>query len=260
MIYKPTRREFLKYAGIAATAFGVPMLLKVREAQAAITRGVGPLYFTITAGQTNNGSLVGTTIGRSLVVVIFWYDPAGTITPTITISGESNATPIAGSKFTNDTANNNASGQIFYLANNTGGGDKTITCDLGSPGNYADIAVMEYAGMDTSSQPDNWISASGATATATTSLSTITANALIVAGGINNTIEFIAGSGYTLFGGAGMTNTIHFEEAQDNIAAGVAGAKTVAFTAVVSNWALTAASFKAAGGGVAPVRHKVIGQ
>lgn len=37
MIYKPTRREVLKYAGVGALAFGVPLLLKVKEAYAVVT-------------------------------------------------------------------------------------------------------------------------------------------------------------------------------------------------------------------------------
>jgi hypothetical protein len=99
MIYKPTRREFLKYAGVGALAFGVPMLLKVREAHALATRGVGPTYISVGATQTNNGSLVGTTIGRSLVAVIFFYDPTNSIFPVINVSGESNMTLIPGSLF-----------------------------------------------------------------------------------------------------------------------------------------------------------------
>ncbi len=46
MIFKPTRREFLKYAGIGALAFGVPMLLPKR-AFAAWDKGFD---FRATAG------------------------------------------------------------------------------------------------------------------------------------------------------------------------------------------------------------------
>jgi hypothetical protein len=212
----------------------------------AITRGVGPLYVSLGAQSSNSGVLNGTTVGRSLVAVIFWNDPAGTIAPTISVSGESNMTPIAGSKFTNNANVNNTSGQIYYLANNTGGGNKTITVNLGTSG-YADAAIMEYVGLDTSSQPDASMNAAG-TDPPTTSLTTTTANALIVAGGINNYAEFTAGSGYTLFGGGGMPNSLQYEESQDQLDMSGAASKTVAFTGFATNWAITAASFKIAGG------------
>ncbi len=220
----------------------------------AITRGVGPLYISLGAVSSNNGVLNGTTIGRSLVFVAIWYDPAGTIAPTITISGESDATAIAGSKFTNNAALGNISGQIFYLANNTAGGNKTVTFSLGTSG-YADVAVMEYAGMDLASQPDNSTNAVG-TDPPTTTLTTITANALIVAGGVTNYAEFTAGTLFTLYGGGGMPNSLFYEESQDNVDAGAAGSKTVDFTGFATNWAITAASFKAAGGAAAPTPNQ----
>jgi hypothetical protein len=213
----------------------------------AITRGVGPLYITLAAQTSNNGALTGTTAGRSIIIVLHWYDPSVTLVPTITISGESNATLIAGSKFTNQLTN--ANGQIAYLANIGTGGNKTITVTFGGSV-YADVAVMEYAGLDTSSQPDASTSAFGTT-TATTTLTTTTANALIVAGGANDSGDFSAGSGYTLFGGAGMSNGSAYSEAEDQLDMGSAAPKTVAFTGFGSNWAMTIASFKAAGGGAA---------
>ncbi len=256
-----TRREFLKYAGVGALAFGVPMLLKVGEAQAAITRGVGPTYIELLSQITNTGSLVGTTIGRSLIAVVFWYDPSVVITPVISVSGESNMTPIAGSKFAN-AAGNSAAGQIYYLANNTAGGTKTITVDLGTFG-YADVVVMEYAGLDTSSQPDNSaFNDVGAPGDPTVNLTTTTANSLIVGAYIaNSNFTVTEGSGYTLFGGSGFGVNIGFAKAEDNLNAGAAGAKTVNFSGFADVWAMTTASFKAAAGGAtAPIRHRVTNQ
>jgi len=213
----------------------------------AITRGVGPIYIAAEAVQSNNGSLVGTTAGRSLVAVCFWLDPASNRTPTVSVSGESDMTIIAGSKFTKEPAAD-MSGAIFYLANNTGGGSKTITVDNGDPSGYSETAVMEYTGMDLASQPDNSTSASGTSSTATTSLTTTTASALIVAGGLNSFAEYTAGSGYTLFGSGSLANTLNYAEAEDQLDMGAAGAKTVAFTGFGTNWSLTTASFKASGG------------
>ncbi len=241
-------------------AFGVPMLLKVREAQALATRGVGPTYISLGAVQTNNGSLVGTTIGRSLVAVIMWYDPTNVIVPVISVSAESDMTAIPGSLFQN-AAGNSDSGQIYYLANNTAGGTKTITIDLGIPG-YAEVAVMEYAGLLTSSQPDNSTQGTGNTGDPSLLLSTITTNALIVACEINNASVATPGSAYTAFGGAGFTTNLGVQIAMDNVNAGAAGSKTVDLTGlgVGPAWAMTVASFKIAAGAAVPVRHGVINQ
>jgi len=214
----------------------------------AITRGVGPLYISLQGITSNNAVLTGTTAHRSLVFVAFWYDPAGTATPTIAINGESNATPIAGSKFTNSGANN-GSGQIFYLADIQTGGNKTITITFAGTA-YATVAVIEYVGLDLTSQPDNSTSATGLdpARTATTALTTNTANALIVAGGLGNSGELTAGSGYTLFGGGGMPNDVQYSEAEDQLDMGSPASKTVAFVGDAAAWGLTAASFKIAGG------------
>jgi len=207
-----------------------------------IARGSGPTYITVTAGTSNTG-VISTTTGRSLVAAVIWYETQSANPPTIGVNGESNMTYIAGSKFSNPSVNGSA-GQIAYLANITSGGSKTITADFGAPGNYCDVAVMEYSGMNTGSQPDNSTSATGTT-TATTSLTTLTDNALIVACGVNNSTEFTAGSGFILFGGGGMPNTIYNEESEDEVDAAGAAAKTVAFVGVVANFGMTVASFKA---------------
>ncbi len=250
----------MKYAGVGALAFGVPMLLKVREAQALATRGVGPLYVSLISQQTNNGSLVGTTIGRSLVAVFFFYDPTNSIIPVVSVSGESNMTLIPGSLFAN-AAGNSISGQVAYLANNTAGGTKTITIDLGVSG-YCDIVVMEYAGLNTSSQPDNSgfndLGAPGPNPSM--SLTTINANSLIVAGYVDNTSASTAGSAYTAFGGAGFGINLGFCLAEDKVNAGSAGPQTIDVTGDGAVYALTGASFKIAGGGAVPVRHGVVNQ
>ncbi len=224
-------------------------------ANATIARGVGPMYIVASILDTSfSGTLNSTTIGRSLVIVVMWYDPAGTINiSSINIGGESNATIIAGSKLTNGAGG--ISIQIAYLANNTAGGNKLITVNF-SAATYSDVAVTEYSGMDTASQPDNSTNATGTT-TATTSLTTTTANALIVAGGINNSSDFTAGGAYTLFGGGGMPNSLFYEEVEDLLDAGGAGAKTVDFTGFASNWDMSVVSFKAAAGAAAPIRHGI---
>ncbi len=224
-------------------------------AHAAITRGVGPTYFTLYNLTSDSTVITGTTAGRSLIFVLFWYDPDNIINITsITISGESNATLIAGSKFTSIATD--VSGQIAYLANNVNGGDKTITVTADTQ-TYVDVMIIEYAGLDLASQPDNSTSATGNPGPATVNLTTTTAGALIVAGGVNDTTDLTEGSDYTLLN---MPNIVFYEETEDNLNAGAAGVKTVNFTGSVSSWGITAASFKAVASAATPVRHGVINQ
>ncbi len=215
----------------------------------AIARGVGPLYMTqgnVTSGTP--GTLVGTTAGRSLIFVVFWYDPASTTTiSSITIDAQT-ATLSAGSKFTNLAALSNTSGQIAYLPSITGSGDKTITLTF-SDAAYAELAVMEYAGLDTASLVDASSNEINTTADPSTTLVTTSANTLIVAGVMNDFGDVTAGSGYTLFGGAGMGNSLYYAEAEDNLDAGAAGSKTVSFSGFTNTWGVTMASFHIAGGG-----------
>jgi hypothetical protein len=72
-----------------------------------------------------------------------------------------------------------------------------------------------------------------------------------VAGGINNFGEYTAGGAYTLFGSGSIANTLNYAEAEDDLDAGSAGSKAVDFTGFGTNWSMTVASFKIAGGGAA---------
>jgi len=201
----------------------------------------------------------GTTAGRMLVIAANWYLDAANVISSITVSGESNATPVVGSLSTN--VNGQSRNQIAYLNNLASGGTKTITITFNTS-TYSGCSVMEYAGQDTTSQPDASTTItgfdSGGTTSCNTNITTTTANALIVAICDNNGQAITAGSGYTLWGGLPSTGGPSAGQVQDNVDAGALGSKPVTFTDPYSESHMGVVSFKALNlGGGTPVRHGV---
>jgi len=212
----------------------------------AITRGVGPVYSVqIFSSTSGNVVLNGTTAGRMLVIGIAWQDESAEASITsITINGETNATLIAGSKAHTGSAGDHT--QLAFHPNLTAGGNKTITVTFDQTV-FATFGVMEYAGQDTTTQPDASNNAVASAADPTLSLTTVSANALIVALVTTQGGEPTAGAGYTLLGT--RPNNSFKDEDEDLLDAGAAGAKTVNFTVAFGLYELSVASFKPAGGG-----------
>jgi len=245
---------------IKKTLLSLTLLLGLAlPAQAAVTRGVGPSYNTAGSGFDTSvaTTLNGCTIGNMLAIIVQWTDVgAASAITTITVGGESNATLIVASKVSSTTTH----AQIAYLNNLTSSANKTITVNFDNAV-YASIGVMEYAGQDTSTQPDATNTGTGSFTDPSLSLTTVANNALIVATVGDNSANGTAGSGYTLWGT--RPNVGYFEEDLDNVDGGAAGARTVDFVtgAGGATWYLSAVSFKPAGGGVnLPVRHSVRNQ
>ncbi len=187
----------------------------VLPVEAAITRGVGPVSGSVGGSPSESVILTGTTIGSMIVIVIGNANFYASVT-TVTISGEADPTLISGFSM---TANGDSYG-IYYLKNNTAGGDKTITVNF-TANAYSTMIAIEYFGQDTTTQPDATATAlNGLTGDPTISITTATA---------------------------------------DNVAAGVAGSKTLIWADVTnSNWGVTAVAFRSAVVGVGTVRHRVV--
>lgn len=216
---------------------------------ALIARGVGPFHGGATPGTTCVMTATGTTTGRMLVIVSGWYLDAANTISSITVSGESNATVIAGSFSENTSGQSRA--QIAYLANLTSGGTKTVTITYNTA-TYSSCSVMEYSGQDTASQPDTSGTLSNYDPAGTTScVSSITtvANALIVAICENTGATVTAGSGYTLWGGLPATGGTSIGQVEDKVDAGTAGSEAVTFTGPYLYSHISMASFKVSGGG-----------
>lgn len=221
---------------------------------AAITHGVGPVLDDGYAVLSQ--VLPGTTIGGMIVVVLGYNN--STIT-SVTISGEADPTRVTAANF--DGVYDSFA--LFYLANNTAGGDKTITVTLSDAVfGYGSMVVMEYLGQDTSSQPDattTSIVSSGGGGAPTISITTATAGDLIISTCSSNGGKPTMPSGYS---DLNLSNPGYYANAADNVAVGVAGGKTLVWTDVNdSYWGVNAVAFKAASVGAAGViRHRVIGQ
>ncbi len=222
--------------------------------QAAITRGAGPVSGDGPYIGTQDIILPGTTIG-GMIVLLIGYN-SNTI-DSITISGEADATLVS-------AANMSANGDnfsIYYLANNTGGGSKTITIHVTGGGvAYGSAVAVEYLGQDKLSQPDvTTTSTTGTTGDPTIGITTALAGDLIISMCSSNGGKPTMPSGYA---DLNLSNPGYYANAADNVAAGVAGAKTLIWTDVFnSSWGVNAVAFKAAvvsGGAI--MRHKVIGQ
>ncbi len=226
----------------------------VPPVDAAITRGVGPVdndnYEILTA------ILTGTTAGGMIVIVVGQY--SGTIL-SVTISGETDPTRITAA----DLVSLDSFG-IFYLANNTGGGDKTITVTLSDSFDYGSMIAMEYLGQDTTTQPDATTTPvigfnGGPVQNPTISIATATAGDLILTVCDSNGGKPTMPSGYS---DLNLSNPGYYANAADNVNVGVPGTKTLIWTDVFnSDWGVTAVAFKAASvGGGGSIRHRVIGQ
>ncbi len=223
----------------------------VLPVEAAITRGVGPVSGSVGGAPSESVILTGTTIGSMIVIVIGNANFYASVT-TVTISGEADPTLISGFSM---TANGDSYG-IYYLLNNTAGGDKTITVNF-TANAYSSMIAIEYFGQDTTTQPDATATTlNGSTGDPTISITTATAGDLIITACSSDAAKPTVPSGYTTLS---LANPGYYGAAADNIAAGVAGSKTLIWADVTnSNWGVTAVAFRSAVVGVGTVRHRVV--
>ncbi len=203
----------------------------------AFTLGAGPVTAT-SSGSTLVLTLPGTTAGRSIVVGVRW-NGVGSSIDTITCTGESNLT-VHGAAV-NEAAFTGAFLQNASLANITTGGSKTITVSfVGSVGTLRGFAV-EVVGGKIASFFDASTGTTGSSPNPSTTHTTGTNNALIVATGIAYGGNITEGSGYTLI------DVSADGDGEYKLDAGVAGAKTVDFVQAYNGaWAIQATSFNLA--------------
>ncbi len=221
-------------------------------ANAAITRGVGPANGDVAGLSTSTFSLNGTTIGGMIVIVIGSASASGAIT-SITISGESDPTLVSAANFTANTD----SFFVYYLANNTAGGNKTINVNFASAA-FATIVAIEYLGQNPTSQPDATATpVIGSTGDPTISITTATTGDLIVSICSSNGGKPTMPSGYS---DLSLSNPGYYTNAADNVGVGAPGSKTLIWTDVTNtSWGVNAVGFKAATvAGAGGSRHRVV--
>ncbi len=189
-----------------------------------------------------------------MIVLLIGYN-SNTI-DSVTISGEADATRIAAF----DMSANGDNFAVYYLINNTGGGSKTVTIHITGGGvAYGSAIAVEYLGQDKLSQPDvTTTSTTGTTGDPTIGITTATAGDLILTICSSNGGKPTMPSGYA---DLNLSNPGYYANASDNVAAGVAGAKTLIWTDVFnSSWGVNAVAFKAAVVASGAIRHRVVGQ
>ncbi len=223
-------------------------------AEAAITHG---------ASGVNNDNvatsivtiLPGTTIGGMIVIIFGYSGASGPVTITgATVSGEADLTEATGF---NMTANGDTF-RIFYLANNTGGGSKTVTITF-SDFAYFSSVTLEYLGQDTTTQPEATTTpVLGVNVGDPTISITTAAGDLIISVCSTNSGKPTAPGGYT---DLNLSNPGYWANAADNVAAG-AGSNTLIWTDQSNTqFGVSAIAFKAAAvGGGGGIRHRVVGQ
>lgn len=209
----------------------------------AITLGVGP----VSAKDTNTGTatvsvvLSGTTIGRQIIAGLRWYGTSSSTTiSSITCTGESNLT-IHGSPLREGGTEETM--QFASLANNTTGGDKTLTLTLSGTGNHKGIFALEVAGGDTTSFFNAEQGTTGSSTNPTGSVTTTANNCAVVAmlGGYG---AESAGAGFT---GYAFDQFNSGDMAEYDLDVGTAGVISVPFVNPFNNvWIVKAAAFNVA--------------
>jgi len=141
----------------------------------------------------------------------------------------------------------NESQQIYYAKNiaGAGAGANTVTVTFSNSVTYPELRMVEYSGIDTTNPLDGEVGAIGTGLTQNSgSLTTTTANDVLVAANGLNSVTTAAGTGYTL-----RMTTGEGEILEDEI---VTAAGTYSATSTQQSsgyWLTQMAAFRAAGSG-----------
>ena len=194
-------------------------------------------------------TITGTTAGNGLILFI-----NTSAERTLTMSGEtlirvgstfSGTTQCCGTYFLD----------IWYVKSLATGGSKVFHNVSSNP--YYLATILEVTGQDTTDFLDSTATctASGSTSTLTCDLTTTAANDMIVGHGMGHDSATTPGSGYT------ETSTGNERMHEYKLDVGAATTYTVSSTTGSAGaWIFRAAAFKAAAGGAARVRRRVIQQ
>lgn len=195
-------------------------------------------------------TLTGCTAGRAIVGGLTW-NLDGTTVASVSATGESNAT-LVGSAAESTGSNGTQIGQLFYFPNLASGGSKTVTVTFSGTPPDGTIWAMEVSGGNTSLPDTNasWhleVGATVASGSPSGSITTNTANALIVTQVIGGQLDDPAPpTGYT---GVALTPTDFRQGAAYLLDAGTAGSETVTWTIGTSDqYSLNIAAFRLVGG------------
>jgi len=177
--------------------------------------------------------------GNLLVVIAGWNDSTASISSVTDSRGDTFALAIG------PTRRTGALSQSIYYAKNIVGGGNTVTVRFSRAAAFADIRVLEYAGLDPVAPFDSAAAASGSSGLADTgSLTTHAAGDLLVAGDTVWTGSPSAGSGFT----SRIFTKPDADLAEDRVAGAAGSYNATAPVIGPNNWVIQVAAFKPATG------------
>jgi len=215
----------------------------------AFTRSAGPVELgSISFGQATGSMAM--TAGDVVIFVVRWFNETDNTFTISSISVQDNAAAtLIGTPQRNTYNGQEAAIQLAYLIV-TSGGAKSVTLTMSASGITGTITGVQYHTSAGSIAFDASAGLAGANTQPSASLTTVAANALVF-GAVGVSVSAgqpTAGAGYTLIT---IDDTLAFEEAEENLDGGTAGARAVNFGTTGSGaWMLQAASFSAGAGGV----------
>lgn len=195
--------------------------------------------FSVAAGTTIAKAYVSNvTAGNILAVLVQWSSSSATASVADTQGNTWNA--VAGSLATNATSGNRS--EWFWTVPASSGAN-TVTGTISGSVGERDIYIAEYSGVDAVSPVDASVGANANGANPSTTLTTLTANTMMVAGALVPVGTATVGSGWT----SRVTQNGNLYEDK---AAAATGSQTVAFTdASSSQWIISAMALKESTGG-----------
>jgi hypothetical protein len=207
---------------------------------------VGPAYLqgAYATPQTAQSAVAVTlqspqSAGNLLVVIAGWNDGTASISSVTDSRGDTFALAIG------PTRRTTAISQSIYYAKNVLGGSNTVTVRFNRAATFADIRVLEYAGLDPVAPFDSAAAASGFGGQADTGvLTTHAAGDLLVAGDTVWTGSPNAGTGYT----TRMITNPDADIVEDRVAAAAGSYNATAPVVGPNNWVIQVAAFKPASG------------
>lgn len=180
------------------------------------------------------------------VVVVGWNDSTATV-QTVTDSSGNNYARAVGPTVQTGTA----SLSIYYATNiaAASAGTNTVTVTFNSAANYADIRVLEYAGVDQSNPVDVTAASSGNSGTASSgSATTPNGTDLIFGANVVQTLTSGPGSGFT----ERLLTSPDGNIAEDRLATSVGSYSASAPLSSSGPWIMQMVAFRASSGGTPP--------
>jgi hypothetical protein len=210
-------------------AFGAPMaFVQTNSATPASAQTVTVPY---TQAQT---------AGNLNVVVVGWNDSTSTISTVTDSLGNTYAVAAA------RIAQTGTASQAIYYAKNiasAAAGTNTVTVTFNVTANAVDIRIAEYSGLDTVNPLDVSVGAQGNSATSNSgSVTTTSANDLLVGANLVQSVTTAAGAGYT-----SRIITVDCDILEDRVVSATGSYSATAALDKVQPWIMQMVAFRAAG-------------